>query len=347
MGAFAGWRLPLRYGEGTLAEHLHTRASCSLFDVCHMGELRITGAEASVALDRLMPRLVSDQQVSSCRYNFLLSPTGNVIDDLLVYRLASEEFMLVVNAGRREADLNWLSEQLVGCDCTIADVSADTAKLDLQGPGTFSVLADLDVHRDRLPSYYRCTRIELLGHSVLISRTGYTGELGFELFLAAEEACDLWRRLLAHELVAPAGLGARDTLRLEMGYPLYGHELDECTTPVEAGYGRLLSAGRHLHIAAEALGRSPRKELVGVALEGRRAARMGMTVWGGGDMVGLGTVTSGSFAPSLGRAVALAYVRPNSCPIGMSVKIGADVEHALPARRVVLPFYPHGTARMN
>jgi len=344
MGAFSGWRLPLRYDKGTVAEHLHTRSCCSLFDVCHMGELRIAGPQAAFALDRLMPRRVSDQPVGSCRYNFLLSAAGTVIDDLLVYCLAPNEFLLVVNAGRLEVDIAWLSEKLGG-SCAVTNVSDQTAKLDLQGPEASRVLGELGLDCARLPAYYRWTEVELLGHSLLLSRTGYTGERGFELFVPAEEAGDLWRGLLTHQIVAPAGLGARDTLRLEMGYPLYGHELDDDTTPVEAGFGRLLSPGGHDHLAADALRTSPRKELIGVSLEGRRAARAGMTVWAGTAEEELGVVTSGSFAPSLGCAVALAYVHVGSCPLDAPVLVGVDLKHRLRARRVPLPFYTDGSAR--
>lgn len=344
MGAFAGWRLPLRYDKGTVAEHLHTRSCCSLFDVCHMGEVRIVGSRSASALDRLMPRRVSDQAVGSCRYNFLLSPAGTVIDDLLVYCLSPNEFLLVLNAGRLEADIAWLSEQLGG-SCAVTNVSDQTAKLDLQGPEASRILGELGLDCARLPAYYRWAEVELLGHCLLLSRTGYTGELGFELFVPGEEAGDLWRGLLAHETVAPAGLGARDTLRLEMGYPLYGHELDDDTTPVEAGFGGLLSSGGHDHIAADALRTPPRKELIGLDLEGRRAARAGMTVWAETAELELGVVTSGSFAPSLGCAVALAYVTPGSCPLDAPVLVGGDLKHRLPARRVPLPFYTEGSVR--
>ena len=239
MVPFAGWNMPVQYAAGILAEHKHTREAVSLFDICHMGEFRVKGPGSAEALDGALARAVTDQKTGVCRYNFLLNEKGGVLDDLIVYRISGDEFFIVVNAARRENDFAELSKRLPEA-CGITDESAATAKLDLQGPLAADVLVRLGVAADALPAYYHFTTVRIAGVDLLLSRTGYTGELGYELYFPAEKAVFLWRTLLACEEVKPAGLGARDTLRLEMGYPLYGHEMNEETTPVEAGFGAML-----------------------------------------------------------------------------------------------------------
>jgi len=344
MGAFAGWNMPIRYPAGILAEHLHTRRAAALFDVCHMGRFRVTGPTAAADLDRLMPRPVLDQPVGSCRYNFLLNQDGMVRDDLLVYRMRDREFLLVVNAGPAAADAEWLRQNLA--DKTVfADESAATAKLDLQGPGAFAVLAEFGVDPGALPRYYRCGALSLCGHQIMISRTGYTGERGVEIYAAAAAAAELWQTLLGHPLVEPAGLGARDTLRLEMGYPLYGHELDLDTTPVEAGFARLVSPKDRNFIGRAALARPARKRLTGFRLPGRRAARAGERVW---DLDGneIGQVSSGAFAPSLGYAVALGYLQgAEPAAGGTPVLLGAAPDKTIRAEVCRRPFYADGSVR--
>jgi len=338
MGEFAGWSMPIRYPTGIIAEHLHTRCAASLFDTCHMGEFRVSGGQAAAQLDGLLARRVSDQCVGTCRYNFLVNAGGGVLDDLLVYRLAEREFYLVVNAGRIGADAEWIASHLHG-DATFCDESSWTAKLDLQGPATARVLADLGVDTCALPGYYRWRTLDLVGVPVLVSRTGYTGESGVELYLTSSDAAALWQGLLDHVNVSPAGLGARDTLRLEMGFPLYGAELGPDVTPVEAGFGRLVRADLQQTLSERAC-----KALVGFRLSGRRAARAGHRVWSsaGGEA---GVITSGSYAPSLGYAVALGYMDGReSVPPGTEVCIGPKRE---PAQAVPLPFYPRGTARAS
>jgi len=344
LGEFAGWRLPIRYPEGTLAEHQHTREAASLFDVCHMGELRVRGPGAGLQLDRLLARGVADQPVNTCRYNFLTNEQGGVRDDLLVYRLAEDEFLLVVNAGTARADAAWIGGRLAK-GVSLNDESADTAKLDLQGPRSFEVLHELGWPRQDVPGYYRFRRGRLGGCDVLVSRTGYTGERGVEIYAASAAAPALWDRLLAHPLASPAGLGARDTLRLEMGYPLYGHELDQDTTPIEAGFGRFVDPDRGRFVGCDALRGPPRKRLTGFRLEGRRAARGGAHVWEPGGRR-IGVVTSGAYAPSLGRAVALGFVfGAAEVASGTPVALGDSPARAIPAAVSPLPFYTHGTAR--
>lgn len=346
MGAFAGWSMPIRYPAGIVAEHEHTRSAVSLFDTCHMGEFRLRGEQAAPELDLLLPRRATDQRVGTCRYNFLLGTDGGVLDDLLVYRLAADEFYLVVNAGQKDAAAEWVQQHLTG-GTTFRDESLQTGKLDLQGPMTVEVLAGLGVDQALLPRYYRCRRLELCGVEALVSRTGYTGEAGVEIYVPAEHVGELWQALLSHSAVHPAGLGARDTLRLEMGFPLYGAELSAGVTPIEAGFGHFVDMTGRQYIGWQSLSREHERRLVGFRLAGRRAARAGHRVW---DARGaeIGTVTSGSYAPSLGFAVALGYVRgEGNAKHGIAVSIGLEPDAVLEAAVVLLPFYTGGTAKVE
>ena len=344
MVPFAGWYMPVQYPEGILAEHRYTREHVSLFDICHMGEFLVLGQGASAALDQALARSVADQKVGSCRYNFLLNRQGGVIDDLIVYRMQKESFILVVNAARIEIDFATLRER-VPSFVHMENMSDRLAKFDLQGPESADVLVSLGIDAAALPKYYHWASFELFGLTVMISRTGYTGELGFELYFEADHAVDVWRKLLACPGVKPAGLGARDTLRLEMGYPLYGDEMDESTTPVEAGFGALLKldANNRFFIGSEALlNTPPKKHLRGIVLEGRRAAHTGTPLLYKGEQVG--TITSGTFAPSLGCAVAMAYLDAGR-EIPEDAEFDVELHRAtVKAHLSPLPFWTHGTA---
>ncbi|MFT5131119.1 MAG: aminomethyltransferase [Rhodothermales bacterium] len=340
---FGGWNMPIQYAGGILAEHHHTRQSASLFDCGHMGEFRLRGPQASADLDSLLPRLASTQPIGSCRYNLLLNEQGTISDDIIVYRLAEEEFYIVVNAGTQDADAEQISAGL-SADTEFINESAETAKIDLQGPKSAGVLADLGVNLAALPRYFRCCELRVGGIDCLLSRTGYTGELGFELYVPSELGPALWELLIAHPAVEPAGLGARDTLRLEMGYPLYGHEMNEETTPAEAGFAKIAKLA-HPHVGRDALlAAEPRKTLVAIAFEGRRAVRDGARILMGDTNVGV--VSSGSFSPTLGHAIALAYLQPDCSELGREV--AGDVgREPIPGRIVALPFYTEGTARIS
>lgn len=345
MVPFAGWNMPVQYSEGILAEHQHTRKSVSLFDICHMGEFRVKGASSAEALDRVLARAVADQKTGTCRYNFLLNEKGGVLDDLIVYRLADDEFYIVVNAGTREHDAAVLRERL-GSAAAFEDESDMTAKLDLQGPLSAEILRRYGFDPESLPGYYKFIRTQFSGVPCLLSRTGYTGELGFELYFHADHAVPLWRSLLSHEEVKPAGLGARDTLRLEMGYALYGHELNEDTTPVEAGAAAMLKLETTSRVfpGSDALRNTPpAKRLIGLLMEGRRTARAGDIVLADGREAG--RVTSGVFAPSLGCAAAMAYVIPEIYDGNVQDFEIQLVRGTIKARRTELPFYKEGTAR--
>lgn len=344
MVPFAGWNMPVQYPEGIIAEHTHTREEVSLFDICHMGEFRLTGTGVAEALDKIFPRLVSSQKVGSCRYNFLLTDQGTVIDDLIIYRLAEEEFYIVVNAGSKDADLARLSA-LLPESVNIADESESTAKLDLQGPASADVLADLGFDKAALPRYYKWIKTEIKGVPILLSRTGYTGELGFELYFSADKASEIWNCLLENPQVKPAGLGARDTLRLEMGYPLYGHEMDTETTPIEAGFGGMLKISEDRNFPGVDVLRNsqPAKQLVGIEIEGRRAARAGAEISLNGKVVG--KVTSGTFSPSLGKAIALGFLVPEvNVEKGMVLELAAG-RGTISGTVTDLPFYQNSSVR--
>ncbi len=340
MGPFAGWQLPINYPGGILSEHRHTREAASIFDICHMGELRIAGPGAVPALDRLLARRIDDLAPGACRYNFLLNERGGVLDDLLVYRMAEEDCLLVVNADTTASDRAWLRAGLPP-EIAIEDLSPALAKIDLQGPASAEVLAALGIPLTEQPKYFHWGKWTL-GEDLpcIISRTGYTGELGFELYCRNELAIELWGLLLETPPVAPAGLGARDTLRLEAGLPLYGHELSPEITPLEAGFGRLLRLDDDREFVGKAaLLTPPTRELLGIRLSGRRAARSGTPVR---DEAGreLGVVTSGAFGPTLGVALAMALVQAGTLRPGSPVRLGEELTGTVCS----LPFY-YGSAR--
>lgn len=347
MVPFAGWNMPVQYKGGILAEHQQTREHVSIFDICHMGEFRVFGAGATEALDRIMARPVYDQPYGTCRYNFLLNKDGGIIDDLIVYYTGENDYFIVVNASRIGEDAEQIRSQLPD-GVAFVDISGETAKLDLQGPECLDVMTEATgLAVGELPRYFRWAWVEIQGVRILLSRTGYTGELGFEMYFPVEHAVKLWRYFLEFPNVKPAGLGARDTLRLEIGLALYGHEFNTETTPLEAGYGGMLKLDENPDrdfIGKEAmLKKGADRALVGVYLEGRRAARDGAEVF---DVDGLliGEVTSGGFAPSLGHAVALAYVNKSALDKGNEVFLTAG-NATIPGTIGELPFYKKGTAR--
>ncbi|MEF3696350.1 glycine cleavage system aminomethyltransferase GcvT [Desulfolutivibrio sp.] len=333
---FAGFAMPVQY-TSILAEHAHTRTKASIFDICHMGEFTVQGPGAAQALGRCVTQDVETLGVNKCRYGFLLNDAGGIIDDLIVYRLEDERFMVVVNASRIAPDFARL-RALMPEAILLEDISAQTAKIDLQGPHSFAVLSRLLPGDWSQLKYFNCTWVTFEKLPLLVSRTGYTGELGYEFFLPAYKALALWEKLLADPDVKPAGLGARDTLRLEMGYPLYGQDLDEEHTPSEAGYASLLKPGAFMGSAGAGL---VRERLIALAVPGRRSARHNDLVLC--DDAQAGRVTSGSFSPSLGHGIALAYVAMDDAEkTDFTVKAAKT---KLAAVRTELPFYKEGTAR--
>jgi aminomethyltransferase len=344
---FSGWLMPVQYGS-IIEEHRAVRERVGLFDLSHMGELYVEGPEAGAAL---AAALVSDPPslaVGRAGYSMMCTPSGGIVDDLIVYRLAETRFLVVANAGNAAIVSDALAERLTGFKAVLDDRSLATGLLAIQGPRSVDVLAPLtDVDLGAL-RYYAASEGTVAGIPGLIARTGYTGEDGFEVFVDTAQTSALWDALLERVRAAggsPIGLGARDTLRLEAGMPLYGNELDLETNPYEAGLGRvvkLTKAGDFVgRTALEKVARDgPARRLVGLIVEGRGIARHGYPVWSAERRTGV--VTSGTQSPTLGVPIAMAYVAPPDAEPGTVVEIeirGARVR----ARVVALPFYRRET----
>jgi aminomethyltransferase len=337
---FAGWEMPVQYA-GVIEEHRAVRTAAGLFDVSHMGEVRVRGAGAEAFLQRLTPNDVSKLVPGRAHYSGLLTEQGTYVDDLLIYRLAAEDFLVVVNASNAERDFEWIAASAKGADgdVEVINQSDQYALLALQGPTAVGLLASLTETDLSAIKYYGFAQGQVDGVPALLSRTGYTGEDGFELYLSPEDAPAVWRRLLAAGAV-PAGLGARDTLRLEAAMALYGHEIDETTTPFEAGLGWVVKLDKGDFLGRDALAAQkaqgiPRK-LVGFEVQGRGIARQGHAVVSDGGTVG--AVTSGTWSPTYEKALGMAYVPPGLAAPGTALTI--DVRgKALPAVVVEVPFY--------
>jgi aminomethyltransferase len=341
MVPFAGWDMPVQY-SGVMDEHRAVRSAAGLFDVSHMGEVRVKGPGAEAFLQSLTPNDVAKLAPQRVHYTALLTEQGTYIDDLLIYREADDDFLLVVNAANVASDFAWIARHAPR-DVTVENVSAEFALLALQGPVAESILQGLTATELAPIRYYGFRRGEVSGRPAIVSRTGYTGEDGFELYVAPEDAEALWDALLAagsERGLVPAGLGARDTLRLEAAMALYGHELDRETTPWDARLDWTVKLdcgdfiGREALVAAKAAG--ARKKLVGFEVRGRGIAREGCTAFGPDGAIG--RVTSGTFSPTLERALGMAYLAPEWSEIGREFEI--DVRgRRLPAEVVRLPFY--------
>lgn len=340
---FHGWWMPVQY-EGIVAEHQHTRTVASAFDVSHMGQFIFRGEAVAEDLGRIVTCDVASLRVGRCRYGLLLNEGGGIEDDLLVYRLAEREYWLVVNATTREKDAQLVGERL-SCAARFEDASERLAMIAIQGPKSRDALRDaVEADLDKL-RYYRCLRCRAFGREMLLSRTGYTGELGYELCFDASDAEAVWDAVLNLPNVKPAGLGARDTLRLESGMCLYGQDLTPDQTPVEAGLMGVVDLSKDfvgkVALAARAH-EGPRERLIGFEMPGRQAARHGHEITLGGKPIGL--VTSGSFAPSLGHAIGMGYVDPHAAEPGTDLSITVRGK-ALEARVVIPPFYKDASAR--
>jgi aminomethyltransferase len=342
--AFGGWDMPVAY-RGILDEHQHTRRICSVFDICHMGKFEFRGPAAAADLDRLLTPAVAALAEGRGAYGYLLDETGGVLDDVIVFRRGPDRFWLVVNAGTKPADAAWIRPRL-SSGTVFEDLDERLGKLDIQGPRARACVEK--ALGARLPDlrYFHMTDVSLLGAPCAISRTGYTGEFGYELYPPLGAVARFWKALLAPGDIRPAGLGARDTLRLEMGYPLYGHELSRDRTPAAATGSRFLALDTPF-IGREAVVRDleqgPVQRLVGLRFEGRMAARAGDEVIQNGRAVG--RITSGLFSPSLQIAIALAYVEPGCARPGaaLQARVHGKILNALV---VPTPFYPNGTCRL-
>lgn len=374
---FGGWQMPVRY-TSDLAEHHAVRQSAGLFDISHMAEFLVTGEAAAQFLDYALAGRISAMPVGKAKYSLMLAENGGIVDDVIAYRLADDRYLVIANAGnrgfvdsafaKRVRDFPSLIERslpdrLPGEERSFAgflgdrgvdveDVSDSYALLAVQGPAAEAIVAATAGITELSTAwgeqkYYAWADALFLGEPLLIARTGYTGEDGFELLVPADAAPALWDALVdagaPHGLV-PAGLAARDTLRLEAGMPLYGHELSLDTQPAQAGLGRVVVAAKDQFVGKEALSEAPASSeasesrvLVGLVAEGKRAGRAGYAVVDG-DGATLGEITSGALSPTLGHPIAMAYVHPSSAEEGTAVFL--DVRGTkIPATVTALPFY--------
>jgi aminomethyltransferase len=343
MVEFAGWEMPVQY-RGVIEEHRAVRNRAGLFDVSHMGEIEVRGEGATALCQRLSANDVSRMTPFQAQYNLLLNERGGVVDDVIFYRLQPDVYFICVNASNSDKDFSWIEGHAVDMDkVEVENVGAKYAQLALQGPRAEDILQPLTAASLAGLKGFRFVFADVAAVRCLIARTGYTGEDGFELYCNSEDADRLWSALLESGAplgLVPAGLGARDTLRLEKAYPLYGHELDETTTPLEAGLEWVTKLSKSDFIGRDALLRQKqegiKRKLVGLEMLEPGIARSGYRLFK--DDVRVGDVTSGTRSPSLERSIALGYVAVEHGGLGNVI----DVEirgRKLPARIVAVPFY--------
>lgn len=342
---YCGWLLPVQY-EGIVTEVRRTRQKAGLFDVSHMGRFTVEGAGATGFLQKVATADIGSLDDNAIGYSPLCFEDGGTVDDILIYRYNSRKYLLVVNAANSERDLAWLRENLAG-DVAVTDISPETASMAIQGPNSQAILSSLTkLPLDRLGYYRFIPAAELDGKECIVSRTGYTGEDGFEVYCAASDAAALWEAIwnaaMVRELgLTPAGLGSRDVLRLEAGLPLYGHELSEELTPIDAGLERFIAFAKEPgFIGREALIRQKEdgdaKKLAGLILLERGVIREGYSVKAGGKEAG--RISSGSYSPTLERSIGMAYLNPAVALPGSEVAVVVR-ERPCPAQVVKIPFY--------
>lgn len=346
MVEFGGWDMPVQYPAGTMTEHLRTRTHAGLFDVSHMGEIDVRGPDAIPFVNRLTSNDATKLIDGQAQYSALTTPEGTVIDDLLVYRCAADRLLLVVNAGTTEKDWDWITSHRSDDNVELSNVSAEYCQIALQGPDALSILQKLTAVPLAGIKYYHFTEGEVDDVRSIVSRTGYTGEDGFEVYADADKAEELWNKILdagnfgTEDGVLPCGLAARNTLRLEAGMCLYGHEIDETTTLLEANLGWITKLDKGDFIGRERLAKQKeegiRRRLIGFEVTDRGIARDGQDVLIDGQRVG--RVTSGSPAPFLKKNIGMAYVPVESAGAGGAIEI--DVRgRRVGAEIVPLPFY--------
>jgi aminomethyltransferase len=343
---FGGWDMPVQYPAGTIEEHLRTRTHAGLFDVSHMGEIDVRGPDAIAFVNRITSNDVAKLVDGQAQYTALTTPAGTVVDDLLVYRFAADHLLLVVNAGTTDKDWEWIKSHHAGESVDLKNVSADYCQLALQGPDAQSILQKLTDLPLAEIKYYHFTTGRVDGVEGIVSRTGYTGEDGFEVYAAANRAEQLWNKILdagnttSPTGVLPCGLAARNTLRLEAGLALYGHEIDETTTLLEANLGWICKLDKGDFIGRESLARQKeqgvKRKLVGFEVTERGIARDDQQVIVAGEKAG--RVTSGSPAPFLKKNIGFAYVPIEHATVGQEIQI--DVRGRLVGAKIVkTPFY--------
>lgn len=335
---FAGYLLPVQYPTGVIAEHMAVRTKCGLFDVSHMGEVIYEGPDALANINKILTNDYTKMDIGRVRYSLMCYEDGGVVDDLLVYKMREDKYLIVVNASNHHKDVAWMQDHLFG-DVRFTDISDSVAQIALQGPAADAIIAKLT--QDIPQKYYSfIDNVDIGGITALISQTGYTGEKGYEIYVAATDAPQMWQKLLAagkDEGLIPCGLGARDTLRLEAAMPLYGHEMDENVSPLEAGLNFAVKLDKEF-IGRDALlaAGEPKRQRVGLKVLGRGIVREHQDVYYQGQLIGHST--SGTHCPYLGGAYAMALVAANSVNIGDKVEV--DVRgRRIEAEVVPLPFY--------
>lgn len=337
---FNGWALPVQF-QGIIEEHTHTREKAGLFDCSHMGEYRIHGAEAIEAFDRQIISDLSKLAVGRCRYGAILDEAGGILDDLITFRMSDDELYVVTNAG----PLDVVTARICGGNDGAEHVSYETAKIDVQGPLARELLLEAGFKEASYLKYFNARWINWESHPILLSRTGYTGELGYELFMANELAEMVWDRFMNLGRIVPCGLGARDTLRTEVGYGLSGQDFDTSVTPLEAGMDPFIAwdtefVGKDALLKKRDAGGYP--VLVGFTTDSRRAPRHDMELKANGAAVGV--VTSGTFGPSVGHGIGLGRVQPEYTAEGTQLTAGP---RDLPVTVASPPFYKDGTCRIK
>ncbi|HUE76522.1 MAG TPA: glycine cleavage system aminomethyltransferase GcvT [Longimicrobiales bacterium] len=348
MVPFAGFEMPVQYTTGIVREHQAVRNDAGVFDVSHMGEFEVRGPQALELIQHLLTNDASKLDVGQAQYTVLCTPEGTALDDCIVYRF-EDRYVVVVNAGNLAKDRAWFEREAKAFDVEFLDRSDEIGLLALQGPKASDILAELtDTDLDAI-RFYHFAEGQVAGRDAVISRTGYTGEDGFELYVAAEDAAPVWGALLdagGPAGLLPAGLGARDSLRLEVGYILYGNDLDEERTPLEAGLGWVVKLGKGDFIGRDALARQKedgvREKLAAFVLREKGFPRQGYEVRFDGEPAGL--VTSGLLSPSTGKGIGMAYLPAEATKPGTAIEIVIR-DRAVPAEVVKPPFYTEGSLR--
>ncbi len=345
---FNGWDMPVEYPAGLIAEHMAVRTGVGMFDVSHMGDIRISGPQALAAVQHITMNDVSRLAIGQCQYSAMLYPQGTFVDDVIVHRFAESEFLLVINAGTREKDFSWVHDNTGAFDCRAENLSDDFTQIAIQGPRAAATLQKLTGADLSQVKFYWFTRAAVCGlPNTLVARTGYTAEDGFEIYVPAEEATStrVWNEVLeaGREFgILPCGLGARNTLRLEGRLPLYGHEISDCITVWEAGLDRFCKLDKGEFVGRDALlhqqEQGIRRTLVGLEMIGRGIARDGYRILDPASEEEIGQVASGSPAPFLKKNIATAFVPLSYAALGTVVAVEVR-SNRVQAQVVPTPFY--------
>lgn len=340
---FGGWAMPVQY-TNVIDEHRTTRSAAGLFDICHMGEIEVKGPQALELLQLALTRNLADQTTGQVKLSALLNEEGGIIDDLTVYMMDENFYMLVTNATPKDRDLHWIKKILEErkFDCHLKDVSDETGKLDLQGPRAEEILQKISDADLKTLRFYHFCKGNVAGFEAIISRSGYTGEDGFEIYVKSDVVGQFWDKLMtvgSESGMKPCGLGARDTLRLESGMMLNGQDMDESISPLEVPYGWIVDTSKEFIGSVPLMAKKSsgiKRKLVGLEMTGRGIARHGYKVFHNGKEIGI--VTSGTFSPTLNKAIGMAFLDINSSAPDTQIEIA--IRDAMAAAKVVkLPFY--------